>query len=213
MYQEEDLLPISGLQHLNFCERQWALIHMEQEWAENVLTVEGKQLHLHVHEQGAESRGPFRLVRGLQLRSLELGLFGVADLVEFHSTSSGQIPFPVEYKRGRKRYDRSDELQLCAQAMCLEEMLQIAVPEGAVYYGQPRRRQRISLDASLRDGVRRLCERARQLYEEKRLPPPVHAHHCENCSLLSVCIPELSGKDRSKAYVDDIVRNIAEGMS
>ena len=103
-----------------------------------------------------------------------------------------------------------DELQLCAQAMCLEEMLQIAVPEGAVYYGQPRRRQLVSLDAILRDGVRRLCERARQLYEGKLLPPPVHAHHCINCSLLSVCMPELGGKDRSKAYVDDIVRNIAE---
>ncbi len=122
MYPEEDLLPISGLQHLNFCERQWALIHMEQEWAENVLTVEGKQLHLHVHEQGAESRGPFRLVRGLQLRSLELGLFGVADLVDIHTHFFGTNTLSCEYKRGRKRYDRSDELQLCAQAMCLEEM-------------------------------------------------------------------------------------------
>lgn len=210
MYSEEDLLPISGLQHLNFCERQWALIHMEKEWVENVLTVEGMQLHLHVHEQGAESRGPVRLARGLQLRSLELGLFGVADLVEFHNTASGQIPYPVEYKRGRKRYDRSDELQLCAQAMCLEEMLKVVVPDGAVYYGQPRRRHRINLDVSLRDGVRRLCERARQLYEEKRLPPPRHGAHCRNCSLFTVCMPELGGKDRSKIYLDDIVKSIVE---
>lgn len=210
MFSDEDLLPISGLQHLNFCERQWGLIHMEQEWSENVLTAEGAHLHRHVHEQGTESRGGVLMVRGLRLRSLRLGLYGVADMVEFHKTPAGQYPYPVEYKRGRKRHDRSDELQLCAQALCLEEMLNVTVPEGAVYYGQPRRRAMIDLSASLRKEVEHLCRRARELYDLGRIPPPLLAPHCKNCSLREICMPELADKDRSERYVNEILRNILQ---
>ena len=227
MYPEEDFILISGLQHLNFCERQWALIHMEQEWAENVLTIEGKQLHDHVHEQGAEPRGKIRMVRGLQLSSAKFGLYGVADLVEFHSDENyhrgnggrmdvncgDQKVYPVEYKRGRKRYDRSDEIQLCAQALCLEEMLQTIVPEGAIFYGQPRRRHLVSFNDDLRGSVQRLCDRARELLTKGRIPPPVLAHHCSNCSLATVCMPEIGSKDNSKMYMEEMWKSIAGGAT
>lgn len=217
-WEDEDLLSISGLQHLMFCERQWALIHMEQEWNENVLTVEGRQLHQFVHEQGSEVRAGTRMVRGLWLRSLTLGLYGVADLVEFHPFAEGAIlpgvsgkwlPYPVEYKRGRKRYDRADEVQLCAQGLCLEEMLGVSIPRGAVYYGQPRRRSEIELSAELRGEVERICHRARELYEARRIPPPRLGRHCLNCSLENVCMPQLAAKDQSSVYVRDILKEIS----
>ncbi len=218
MFADEDLLLISGLQHLMFCERQWALIHLEQEWAENVLTVEGKQLHEHVHEQGVGVRAGVRMVRGLRLRSLTLGLYGVADLVEFHPCEAGAplpglsgrwLPYPVEYKRGRKRSDRADEVQLCAQALCLEEMLNISVMKGAVYYGQPRRRSEIDLCGELRREVGALCCRAREIYEIGRIPPPDRGRHCSSCSLENVCMPELAIRDESTGYIGDILKELS----
>lgn len=218
MFSDEDLLPISGLQHLTFCERQWALIHMEMEWEENVRTIEGKQLHEFVHEQGTNVRAGARMVRGLRLRSLKMGLYGVADLVEFHphdrgialSELPGQwLPYPVEYKRGRKRYDSADELQLCAQALCLEEMLNVSVPKGAIYYGQPRRRSEIDLTADLREEVARLCSRARELYDSGRTPSPRAGKHCSNCSLESICMPGLAAKDRSAKYVASLLKELS----
>src|SRR6266567_7026185 len=144
MYDEEDLLPLSALQHLVFCERQCALIHIEGVWADNALTVEGSHLHDRVDEMGPriESRGDLRIARGVALRSLRLGLSGRADVIEFHRVTEGGVelagvsglwrPFPVEYKRGRPKRDRCDEVQVCAQARCLEEMLETAVPAGAL---------------------------------------------------------------------------------
>jgi CRISPR-associated exonuclease Cas4 len=217
MFSDEDLLPVSGLQHLTFCERQWALIHMEQEWNENVRTVEGKQLHEFIHDQGSDVRGGVRMVRGLRLRSLRLGLYGVADLVEFHSNIEGTalpgisgrwLPYPVEYKRGRKRYDRADEMQLCAQALCLEEMLDIPVKKGAIYYGQPRRRSEIDLVSDFREAVERLCSRARELYEAKRTPLPAPGKYCANCSLENVCMPNFAAKDKSAKYVEKLLKEL-----
>lgn len=218
MFSDEDLLPISGLQHLMFCERQWALIHMEQEWSENVLTVEGKQLHEFVHEQGSDVRAGVRMVRGLRLRSLALGLYGVADLVEFHPCEEGVklpgvfgkwFPYPVEYKRGRKRYDRADEVQLCAQGLCLEEMLGVVISKGAVYYGQPRRRSEIRLSYELRSEVERLCHLAREFYENRRIPLPRRGRHCSSCSLEDVCMPDLAAKDKSTSYIDSILEELS----
>ena len=217
MFSDEDLLLISGLQHLSFCERQWVLIHMEQEWSENVLTIEGRHLHDFVHDQGTESRGDVRLVRGLQLRSLKLGLYGVADMVEFHRDSGGVAlpnlpgsslwqPYPVEYKRGRKRYDQADEIQVCAQAMCLEEMLGAAIPHGAIYYGQPRRRSEIDLSASLRAEVEGLCQRARALYNGTQRPKFAFGPHCHSCSMAEFCLPDINAADKSAAYLRDIVK-------
>ena len=224
MFSDEELLPISGLQHLAFCERQWALIHMEMEWVENVRTAEGRQLHEFVHEQGAGNRAGVRVTRGLRVRSLSLGLYGEADLVEFHLLDSEHDgrgaklpgrpglwrPYPVEYKRGRKRYDRADETQLCAQALCLEEMLSADVPSGAIYYGQPRRRSEIILTRELRDNVARMCDRARELYGfSGGLPPPRVGRHCSNCSLEDICMPRVSEHDRSSKYIAGILRELS----
>jgi len=148
MYTEDDLLPLSGLQHLLFCERQCALIHIEQAWAENLLTAEGRIMHERVHEADRESRGEVRIEYSMPLRSLRLGLIAKADVVEFHRKldpgekgSSKWLPFPVEYKRGKPKKENYDKVQLCAQAMCLEEMLDVQIPEGAIFYGRTRRRQ------------------------------------------------------------------------
>ena len=222
MFSDEDLLMISGLQHLCFCERQWVLIHMEQEWNENVLTIEGRHLHDAVHEQGVESRGDVRLVRGLRLRSLELGLYGVADMVEFHKDDKGVrlpnlpqyakwLPYPVEYKRGRKRYDLADEVQVCAQSMCLEEMLKVSIPQAAIYYGQPRRRSVIELSADLRGEVKRLCDRARTLYDGADRPRYTAGPYCRSCSVCDICMPDLSKQDSSSKYLTSIIQDITGG--
>ncbi|MDR2522385.1 MAG: CRISPR-associated protein Cas4 [Synergistaceae bacterium] len=214
MFSDEDLLQISGLQHLMFCERQWALIYMEMEWEENVRTVEGKQLHESVHEQGASTRSGVRVAQGLRLRSLSLGLTGQADLVEFHVSDDGAsipglsgrwLPYPVEYKRGRKRYDSADETQLCAQALCLEEMLGVTVLKGAIFYGQPRRRSEIDLSFALREEVSRLCSRARELYSSQIIPPPKLGRHCSNCSIKDICMPNLAAADKSAEYVTGLL--------
>ena len=200
MYSESDLLPISGLQHLVFCERQWALIHLEQQWAENRLTAEGRQMHERVHEQREEWREGIRISRALAVRSLRLGLTGVVDLVQFHPQASGAPrPFPIEYKRGRPKPDRCDEVQLCAQAMCLEEMLGIEVPSGAIFYGQPRRRMEVNFDIALRTETEALAQRMHTLYEERVTPPAEYAPKCERCSLLQICLPASAGERRSVA--------------
>lgn len=221
MYSDEDLILISGLQHISFCERQWALSYLEQEWKENILTVEGKQLHDFVHAQGAESRGNLREVRGLRLRSLKLGLYGVADLVEFHLNDRGVrlkslasaekrwMPYPVEYKRGNKKFVASDEVQLCAQAMCLEEMLEVDITIGAIYYGQPRRRTEIKFSDSLRGQVMYLITLARELYENKRRPVAKVGGHCKNCSLVDICMPDLTEKDMSNLYLEKLLYEIS----
>ena len=160
MFTEDDLLPISALQHLLFCERQCALIHVEGLWADNVLTVEGTHMHRRSDEGADEKRDGVRIVRALPLRSLRLGLAGRADVVEFHRGEPGAAwaPFPVEYKRGRAKRERCDQVQLCAQALCLEEMLGVEIPAGALFYGQaPPRRRSLRRSAA---GGNRACRRA-----------------------------------------------------
>lgn len=191
-FAEADLLPLSALQHLAFCERQCALIHIEGAWAENRLTAQGRILHERVHEREDESRGDVRIARGLRLRSLRLGLVGQADAVEFHRQPDGSWrPFPVEYKRGRSKRGDCDRIQLCAQAMCLEEMTGAAVPEGALFYGTPRRRETVALTPALRADVESAARRLRALIDAGRTPPAVYADRCENCSLMSLCRPRM----------------------
>lgn len=220
MYAEDDLLPISALQHLLFCERQCALIHLEQVWEENRLTVEGRNLHERVHERDAESRPGIRIVRALRLRSLRLGLAGVADVVEFHQQSgiSGQKstgqPFPVEYKRGRPKCDRSDEVQLCAQAMCLEEMLGCHIPSGALFYGTPRRRAETVFDVSLRELTMATAVRLHVLMDSGITPPPIYSPKCDNCSLLNLCMPRRTTAGVSVVrYLDRMLHEGAEQQS
>jgi len=203
MFDEDDLLPLSGLQHLMFCERQWGLIHIEQAWDENCLTAEGRVLHDRVHEAGAESRPGVRTARGLRLRSLRLGLVGQADVVEFHQSEDGVAlpdleglwrPFPVEYKRGRPKRDACDEVQLCAQALCLEEMFGGEIRAGALYYGQPRRRKDVAFGGALRARTETLARRMHELYRSGTTPPAVYEPKCDSCSLIARCLPRLLAK-------------------
>lgn len=204
MYSEADLLPLSGLQHLAYCERQWALIHIEQQWAENRLTAEGRQMHERAHQQREEWREGVHVSRGLAVRSLRLGLSGIVDVVEFRQKPAGRAqPFPIEYKHGRPKPNRCDEVQLCAQALCLEEMLGVAVPRGAIFYGQPRRRMEVAFDSVLRAETDAMAARLHALYSARITPRADYSpEKCDRCSLLQVCLPQSVGKRRSvQAYL------------
>jgi CRISPR-associated exonuclease Cas4 len=219
IYLEDDLLPLSALQHLVFCERQCALIHIEHVWADNALTVQGEHLHDKVHETGdrTESHGDIRIARGLALRSLRLGLSGVADIVEFHRVNEAGIhlpgvgglwkPFPVEYKRGRPKKDRCDEVQVCAQAICLEEMLGVDIPEGALFYGATHHRFNVNFDAALRAKTVHAALRLHDLIRNRKTPPAVREPKCDRCSLMEICMPEVAAKSHSaKSYLDSAIR-------
>lgn len=191
---EEDFLPMSALQHLRFCARQCALIHIEQMWEENRLTAEGRQMHSRVHERGAESRRNLRVEFSVRLRSAALGLVGVADVVEYHRLTDEAEhvywqPFPVEYKRGSRKPDTSDEVQLCAQAIALEEMTGCSVPSGAIYYGRERKRMAVMFSDILRGETAALADRLRHLIDGGILPPPVNDDRCARCSLRDLCMP------------------------
>lgn len=188
---EDALIPLSALQHQLFCPRQCALIHVEGLWAEDAATAEGRILHEKVDAGRPETRPGVRVARGLQLRSFALGVAGKADVVEFHPGGGAgpPRPFPVEYKRGRPKPHRADEVQLCAQALCLEEMFGCAVPEGALFYGVTRRRQGVMVDAELRALTAAVAAEARAMIAAARTPPPVRTPACRRCSLEPLCQP------------------------
>ncbi|WP_417911160.1 CRISPR-associated protein Cas4 [Candidatus Electronema sp. PJ] len=186
---------ISALQHLLFCPRQCALIHLEQVWTENRLTAEGRLLHEHVHEAGSDSRGTVKIEYDMPLRSLRLGLAGRADVVEFRrQPDKAWQPFPVEYKHGKPKKDDSDLVQLCAQALCLEEMLDCTVPAGAFYYGVTKRRTEVEFDQRLRRITEDAAARLHELLSGTSTPPPEYGKRCESCSLLDTCLPQTAGK-------------------
>jgi len=199
MYAESDLLPISALQHLQFCERQCALIHVEQTWTENILTAEGRIMHDNAHDGGNETRGALRIVRGLRLRSFRLGISGQADVVEFHLRGDGAwTPFPVEYKRGHSKTDDCDRIQLCAQALCLEEMKGLEVAVGALFYGETRRRCEVPFTRELREKTESLCARLHELVDSEKIPKAeFDKHKCARCSLLDTCLPQSAGNGKS----------------
>ncbi|MDZ4186322.1 MAG: CRISPR-associated protein Cas4 [Desulfuromonadales bacterium] len=207
MYSPEDLIQLSALQHMVFCERQCALIHIEQIWTESGRTAEGRIMHERVHDEGRESRGDLRIEYGVALRSLRLGLIGKADVVEFHrQPDCSWRPFPVEYKRGKPKADNCDKVQLCAQALCLEEMLAVAAPEGALFYGQTKRRLDVAFDEPLRRETEETARKARDLIASGITPKPLYAKRCENCSLMADCLPKTIQKRRSvKSYLTRIL--------
>lgn len=183
-----DAIPISALQHALFCERQFALIHLEREWSENRQTAEGRVLHERAHEGPAESRGDIRTVRGISVASTAFGLTGQCDVVEFHR--DGRV-IPVEYKRGKPKSHRADEVQLCAQAICLEEMLDLQrIPLGFLYYGRPHRRTEVALDEGLRELTIGVAARAREILDSG-ITPSAHYEKakCAACSLMEICQP------------------------
>lgn len=211
MYAESDLIPLSALQHYMVCPRQCALIHLEQIWEENVLTAEGRILHERVDAGGSELRGDVRRVFGLPIRSLRLGLSGKADVVEFHrQTNAKWLPYPVEYKRGRRKSEDWDRVQLCAQAICLEEMLAVTVPAGAMFYGKEQRREVVTLQESLRRKTAEVAVAVHRMLDEGRTPSPRYTAKCDSCSLRSVCLPrdlEPCHEDRVSRY---LVRTLDE---
>ncbi|MBI5665806.1 MAG: CRISPR-associated protein Cas4 [Nitrospirae bacterium] len=186
---------LSALQHLVFCERQCALIHIEQLWSENVLTAEGKIIHDKVDTANRESRGKIRIDYCVPLRSLRLGLIGKADVVEFHRKADGMWqPFPVEYKRGKPKIDDSDKVQLCAQALCLEEMLNVEISEGALFYGQTRRREDVVFDNALRMETEDTARKVHELIASGITPKAEYSKKCKQCSLLELCMPRINRK-------------------
>ena len=188
---DADLVPLSALQHYLFCPRQCALIHLERLWGENVLTAEGRILHERSDKPGQAIRGAHRVVHGMPIRSRALGLAGVADVVELSRERGRWRPYPVEYKRGRPKAHRSDEVQLCAQALCLEEMFSVPVPEGALFYGKVRRRTVIAFDQELRALTGEVAAATRELIAAGRTPAPVYeAKRCDRCSLVQLCQPQ-----------------------
>ncbi len=183
----DDSLPLSALQHWLFCPRQCTLIHVERLWEENRLTAEGRLLHERADDGSPESREGMRVLRSVHVASTRLGVHGVADVVEMR----GGAPYPVEYKRGRPKAHRADEVQLCAQAMCLEEVMGQRVPEGALFYGARRRRQIVVFDGDLRELTAKVVGEARAVMTTGVLPPPIYdPRRCEACSLNELCRPQ-----------------------
>lgn len=217
IYREEDYLQLSGLQHFKFCRRQWALIHIEQQWAENYRTIDGTLMHQKAHEKGSsESRGDLLIVRSLPISSASLGVSGECDVVEFHRVPDGVSlrgregswrPFPVEYKRGRHDPRSGDILQLCGQAMCLEEMLCCTIPEGALYYGETRRRMPVEFTEELRQEVRRALQEMHDLYQRKYTPKVKPSKACHACSLKELCLPKLLRGTSVQRYLADALED------
>ena len=211
MYNEDELLQLSGLQHFVFCRRRWALIHIEQLWAENFRTVDGALFHSNAHDSGfTESRGDTLITRGMHLHSKRLGVSGQCDVLEFHASPDGITlagrsgkwrPFPVEYKRGLPREDTGDALQLCGQAMCLEEMLCCDIPGGALFYGESRRRVSVDFTPELRRQVESCLDEMHSLYRRGHTPKVKPKKGCNACSLKELCLPRLMNLKSVSTYI------------
>jgi len=216
MFTDDELLPISALQHLVFCPRRAALVHLEGIWLDNRYTAEGRILHGRAHDpRRGESRPGVRITRGLQLRSYQLGLCGTADVVELHDRPGNQPPriVIVEYKRGRPKPDRNEEyrVQLCAQALCLEEMLGANIPAAALYFGRARRRTEVPLDAALREKTIAAARALRELINSRVTPRAQMAKKCKFCSLADHCLPRVTGAPGAAEYLrKQLDRHLAE---
>lgn len=198
MEEPDDFVPLSALQHYLYCPRQCALIHIERLWAENRQTAEGRLLHERANTPEIEHRHGIRTITAMPLSSATLGISGIADVVEFRKTGEFESPFPVEYKRGRPKAHRADEVQLCSQALCLEAMLDVRVPEGALFYGQSRRRKSVVFDDELRELTRQTIRATRQMIRSGRTPTAEYLpKRCDACSLIDLCQPKLLSKGRN----------------
>lgn len=216
-YNEDEYLMLSGLQHFLFCRRQWALIHLEQQWAENFHTTDGSLMHTKAHDPGFRSkRGDVLTVRRLKIHSEKLGISGECDVVEFHASPNGVLlarthgtwlPYPVEYKRGSPKLNDSDAAQLCAQAMCLEEMLCCDIPEGALYYGETRHRQIVPFTSELRTLVESSLKDMHALYQRGQTPKVKPTKSCHACSLKELCLPKLM---RNRSVTNYLRQNLQE---
>ncbi|MDO4804277.1 MAG: CRISPR-associated protein Cas4 [Lachnospiraceae bacterium] len=208
---EEDYRQLSELQHFLFCRRQWALIHVEQQWAENLKTVEGEIMHKRVHDDSqSESRGDCLIIRGMKVKSDVLCAVGICDVVEFHRDEEGITlhgrkgkwkPRPIEYKRGKPKHGLEDEVQLCGQAMCLEEMLFCKIDSGDLFYGEPHRRYEVQFTEELRTTVKNALEEMNQYYRRGYTPKVKKSPKCRNCSLNDICLPSLQETETVEEYL------------
>ena len=215
-YPEDKYLMISGIQHFKFCRRQWALIHIEQQWAENVHTVTGELMHKKAHDPYlTEKRKDTIITRALPVSSRTLGVSGECDIVEFHRVEDGirlhghrglYHVYPVEYKKGKPKETEEDHLQLAAQAMCLEEMFSTDIPEGAIFYGETRRREIVPISAQLRKEVAAILEEMHQYYERGYTPKVKYQKACSACSLKEICLPELGRNVSVKTYIEQALK-------
>ncbi len=212
-YSEEDYLLLSGMQHFAFCRRQWALIHIEQQWQDNYSTTSGELFHKRAHDESLiEKRGNVISVRGLRIASATLGLTGQCDVVEFRQDDTGISlrgydgcwnVYPIEYKRGNHKDGEEDEVQLCAQAICLEEMLGTQIEKGAIYYGENRKREEIFFSDVLRTRVYELAEEMHQLFHKGYTPKSKPKKKCMSCSLKNLCLPKMQGTDTVEKYLQE----------
>ncbi len=220
MFEEDDMLMLSGIQHFMFCPRQWALIHIEQQWDDNRLTVEGKILHAHVDDPFyRQKNGNIINLRSVAIASKELGIYGIADAIELHRTEDPSKaishhkypgywrPTPIEYKRGHKKPDERDIVQVVAQAMCLEEMYNINVSSGELFYGEIRHREVVQINEELRTLVRNLSKQMHSIFKSGKTPKVGDFARCKNCSLRSICMPKLSKHASVTEYLN---RNLYE---
>ncbi len=208
---ELNMIPVSALQHFVFCRRQWALIHLEQQWSDNVRTVEGKILHRRADDpHQTELRGNTLILRGFRVSSERLGISGVCDVVEFHKNSSGielygregrWQPYPVEYKRGEPKQGEEDIIQLCAQALCLEETLQCQIDNGFIFYGETRHRLNVSITAELKMRVESIIKEMRSYISRNYTPEPKKSNKCRSCSLKDICLPTLNQQEKVEYYI------------
>lgn len=212
MYREEDYLMLSGLQHFAYCRRQWALIHIEQQWAENERTVDGQIFHSVAHDKARiEKRGDLLITRGLPVKSAKLGMSGICDVVEFHKSEEGVSlasceglwqPYPVEYKKGLPKLNEADEMQLCGQAICLEEMLLCRIPGGSLFYGENRRRETVEFTEELRGKVYDMAKEMHVLWDKGYTPRVKPQKGCNACSLKEICVPRLGRVKSVSAYIE-----------
>ena len=191
-WEEQDLIPISAVQHYSYCPRQAALIHLDHVWDENLYTLRGRFVHETVDEPGEEISGAIRVERSLPLWSRRWGLVGKADVVEFH----GSTPYPVDYKHGPRRPREHDDLQVCAQAVCLEEMTGQAVPRGAIFHASSQRRREVECDETLRRRLKKVIAELRQTLNSQTLPPAPNDKRCRQCSLQASCLPAVVADSR-----------------
>lgn len=214
MYQEDDMLMLSGIQHFRFCPRQWALIHLEQQWEDNRLTAEGDILHKHVDDPFYRQKyADCICLRSVSVASSLLGLYGITDIVELHPADDEAnsmrhpqyqgcwLPYPVEYKHGRPKKDDIDTLQLAAQAMCLEEMYHLSIPRGAIYYAQIKRRVEIEFVPELRSNVETCSKAMHDIFHEAKIPPIAYGKHCERCSMNDICMPQSGNTAKASCYL------------
>jgi len=215
-YKEEDFLMLSGIQHFTFCRRQWALIHIEQQWADNLRTVEGNIMHENAHNgELREKRGNTVISRGMAVFSRRLGINGICDVVEFHKSKNGielhgledkYDVVPIEYKKGKPKENDADVLQLVAQAMCLEEMLVCDIKKGFLYYGEQKRRTVVDISDELREKVQSCCMEMHQLYDRRHTPKVKISKACNACSMKDICLPKLCKNRSAEKYINDMIK-------